>query len=172
MLQLATNYKRYSGVKWMNKELVIEQSDSENDKFLQYLTYSLDEEIYGINIMQVQEVLRYREISPVPGSPNCVLGIINLRGNEVTVIDNRLRFGLIPGEVTNNTRIIIMELESIVTGILVDSVAEIVYLKSSEIDSASNIGLVNSAQFIQGVSHREDGLLFLVNLNTLFTQEK
>ena len=64
----------------------------ENDEVLQWVTFKLENEVYGINVMQVQEVLRYSEIAPVPGAPVYVLGIINLRGNVVTVIDTRSRF--------------------------------------------------------------------------------
>ncbi len=64
------------------------------DQVLQWVTFKLQEETYGINVMQVQEVLRYSEIAPVPGAPSYVLGIINLRGNVVTVIDTRHRFNL------------------------------------------------------------------------------
>ncbi|AFO47944.1 purine-binding chemotaxis protein CheW [Pseudomonas putida DOT-T1E] len=78
------------------------------DPILQWVTFRLDNESYGINVMQVQEVLRYTEIAPVPGAPSYVLGIINLRGNVVTVIDTRQRFGLMPTEVTDNTRIVII----------------------------------------------------------------
>ncbi|WP_348686286.1 chemotaxis protein CheW, partial [Rheinheimera aquimaris] len=124
------------------------------DTVLQWVTFKLQEETYGINVMQVQEVLRYTEIAPVPGSPDYVLGIINLRGNVVTVIDTRSRFGLEPAEVTENSRIVIIEAEKQVIGILVDSVAEVVYLKSSEIDTAPNVGTEESARFIQGVSNR------------------
>ena len=156
----------------MNEERVIEQSSSEKDEVLQWVTYCLADETYGINVMQVQEVLRYTEIAPVPGAPDYVLGIINLRGNVVTVIDTRSRFGLMPGEVTDNTRIVIIESENNVVGILVDSVAEVVYLKTSEIDSTPNVGTEESAKFIQGVSNREDGLLILVDLNKLLTEEE
>ena len=75
------------------------------DPILQWVTFRLDNETYGINVMQVQEVLRYTEIAPVPGAPAYVLGIINLRGNVVTVIDTRQRFGLSPAPVTDNTSI-------------------------------------------------------------------
>jgi len=126
-----------------------------NDEVLQWVTFKLEEETYGINVMQVQEVLRYTEIAPVPGAPSYVLGIINLRGNVVTVIDTRARFGLMGAEVTDNSRIVIIEAEKQVIGILVDSVAEVVYLRSSEIDSAPNIGTEESAKFIQGVSNRD-----------------
>lgn len=142
------------------------------DIVLQWVTFKLQEETYGINVMQVQEVLRYTEIAPVPGSPDYVLGIINLRGNVVTVIDTRSRFGLEPADVTENSRIVIIEAEKQVIGILVDSVAEVVYLKSSEIDTAPNVGTDESARFIQGVSNREGELLILVDLNKLLSDEE
>lgn len=143
-----------------------------DDPVLQWVTFQLAEETYGINVMQVQEVLRYSEIAPVPGAPSYVLGIINLRGNVVTVIDTRARFGLDSTEVTDSTRVVIIEADQQVIGILVDSVAEVVYLRSSDIDSAPNIGTEESARFIQGVSNREGELLILVDLNKLLTDEE
>nr|WP_305792175.1 chemotaxis protein CheW [Lysobacter sp. N42] len=143
-----------------------------DDPVLQWVTFQLEQETYGINVMQVQEVLRHSEIAPVPGAPEYVLGIINLRGNVVTVIDTRIRFGLQPGEVSDNTRIVIIEADQQVIGIMVDSVAEVVYLRSSEIDSAPNIGTEESARFIQGVSNRDGELLILVDLNKLLTDEE
>ena len=121
------------------------RKDQSNDEVLQWVTFQLEEETYGINVMQVREVLRYTEIAPVPGAPDYVLGIINLRGNVVTVIDTRSRFGLMEGEITDNTRIIVIESEHQVIGILVDSVAEVVYLRSSEIDTTPSVGTDASA---------------------------
>ncbi len=143
-----------------------------NDEVLQWVTFKLDSETYGINVMQVQEVLRYTEIAPVPGAPLYVLGIINLRGNVVTVIDTRSRFGLESSGVSDNTRIVIIESEKQVIGILVDSVAEVVYLRASEIDVAPNVGNDESAKFIQGVSNREGELLILVDLNMLLSDDE
>ncbi len=143
-----------------------------DDPILQWVTFKLVGETYGINVMQVQEVLRYSEIAPVPGAPPYVLGIINLRGNVVTVIDTRHRFGLEPGEVTDNTRIVIIEADKHVVGILVDSVAEVVYLRQSEIETAPNVGNDESAKFIQGVCHKNDELLILIELDKLLTDEE
>ncbi|TOP19340.1 chemotaxis protein CheW [Vibrio parahaemolyticus] len=148
------------------------KKDTSNDEVLQWVTFQLEEETYGINVMQVREVLRYTEIAPVPGAPDYVLGIINLRGNVVTVIDTRSRFGLMEGEVTDNTRIIVIESERQVIGILVDSVAEVVYLRSSEIDTTPSVGTDESAKFIQGVSNRDGKLLILVDLNKLLTDDE
>ncbi|MCA2014795.1 chemotaxis protein CheW [Vibrio tritonius] len=148
------------------------RKENSNDEVLQWVTFQLEEETYGINVMQVREVLRYTEIAPVPGAPDYVLGIINLRGNVVTVIDTRARFGLVQGEITDNTRIIVIESERQVIGILVDSVAEVVYLRSSEIDTTPSVGTDESAKFIQGVSNRDGKLLILVDLNKLLTDEE
>lgn len=142
------------------------------DQVLQWVTFRLQDETYGINVMQVQEVLRYTEIAPVPGSPDYVMGIINLRGNVVTVIDTRARFGLPSAEISDNTRIVIIEAEKQVIGIFVDSVAEVVYLKQSEIDNAPNVGTEESARFIQGVANRDGQLLILVDLNKLLNDEE
>lgn len=144
----------------------------ENDEVLQWVTFKLESEVYGINVMQVQEVLRYSEIAPVPGAPDYVLGIINLRGNVVTVIDTRSRFGLESCEVTDNTRVVVIESEKQVIGILVDSVAEVVYLKASEIDDAPNVGNEETTQFIQGVSNRDGELLILVDLDKLLSDDE
>ncbi len=148
------------------------KKDVTNDEVLQWVTFQLEEETYGINVMQVREVLRYTEIAPVPGAPDYVLGIINLRGNVVTVIDTRSRFGLMEGEVNDNTRIIVIESERQVIGILVDSVAEVVYLRSSEIDTTPSVGTDESAKFIQGVSNRDGKLLILVDLNKLLSEDE
>ncbi|HAS63357.1 MAG TPA: chemotaxis protein CheW [Vibrio sp.] len=148
------------------------RKEQSNDEVLQWVTFQLEEETYGINVMQVREVLRYTEIAPVPGAPDYVLGIINLRGNVVTVIDTRSRFGLMEGEITDNTRIIVIESEHQVIGILVDSVAEVVYLRSSEIDTTPSVGTDESAKFIQGVSNREGKLLILVDLNKLLSDDE
>ena len=148
------------------------ETANKNDEVLQWVTFKLETETYGINVMQVQEVLRYTEIAPVPGAPMYVLGIINLRGNVVTVIDTRSRFGLESADVTDNTRIVIIEAEKQVIGILVDSVAEVVYLRASEIDMAPNVGNDESAKFIQGVSNRDGELLILVDLNKLLSDDE
>lgn len=147
-------------------------SEAAEDPILQYVTFRLDEETYGINVMQIQEVLRYTEIAPVPGAPDYVLGIINLRGNVVTVVDTRQRFGLMTAEVTDQTRIVVLELEGQVIGVLVDSVAEVVYLRQSEIESAPNVGNEESARFIQGVCNKNGELIILVEFEKMLSEEE
>ena len=156
----------------MSIEKDIAGTKVDNDEVLQWVTFRLENETYGVNVMQVQEVLRYSDIAPVPGAPSYVLGIINLRGNVVTVIDTRARFGLMPDEITDNTRVVIIESNKQVIGILVDSVAEVVYMKASEIEPAPNGGTDESAKFIRGVCNRDNELLILVDLDKLLCDEE
>ena len=146
--------------------------ESGKDPISQWVTFRLDNEKYGINVMRVQEVLRMTEIAPVPGAPDYVLGIINLRGNVVTVIDTRKRFGLTEKEADDQTRIVIIEAENQVVGVLVDSVAEVVDLRGSQIETAPNVGGDESSKYIQGVSSLESELLILVDVNKLLSDEE
>lgn len=142
------------------------------DPVIQLVTFRLKDETYGINVMQVQEVLRVSEIAPVPGALGFVLGIVNLRGNVVTVIDTRTRFGLPTTELDDSSRIVIIESDDQVVGMLVDSVAEVVELRQSEIDTAPSIGNEESSRYIQGVASRDNDLLIVVDLNKLLTEEE
>lgn len=143
-----------------------------DDAVIQLVTFRLEGEVYGINVMQVREVLRVTEIAPVPGAPVYALGIVNLRGNVVTVIDTRRRFGLPPAEMTDSSRIVIIESEEEVIGILVDGVSEVVELRQSEIELAPSVGTEESSRYIQGVATRREELLIVVDLNRLLSDEE
>ncbi|NOY71439.1 MAG: chemotaxis protein CheW [Gammaproteobacteria bacterium] len=156
----------------MSQIKITTQSEDQDDPMLQWVTFQLNDEVYGVNVMQVQEVLRVTEIAPVPGAPGYVLGIINLRGNVVTVLDTRARFGLPQQNVDDASRILIIESSDQVVGILVDSISEVVYLRASEIEPAPNVGNEESSRFIQGVCNREEKLLILVDLNKFLTEDE
>lgn len=146
--------------------------EQSQDPVSQWVTFHVEDEIYGINVMQVQEVVRVPEIAPVPGAPDFVMGIINLRGNVVTVIDTRKRFGMPFKENDDATRIVIIEHQDQVAGILVDNVAEVVELRASQIEAAPNVGNDKSARFIQGVFSREGDLLILVEVGKLLSPDE
>lgn len=156
----------------MNQAELAMQKAKEDDPVLQWVTFQLGKETYGVNVMQVQEVLRVTEIAPVPGAPDYVLGIINLRGNVVTVLDTRKRFGMESRDGDDSARILIIESGEHVVGIMVDSVSEVVYLRQSEIEPAPNVGNEESSRFIQGVCNRGEELLILVELNKLLTDDE
>lgn len=147
-------------------------SQAQDDQVLQYVTFRMDNETYGLDVMQIQEVLRSTEIAPVPGAPDYVLGIINLRGNVVTVIDTRRRFGLAAAAATDATRIVVMESANQVMGILVDSVAEVVYLKADDVETAPNVGNEESARFIEGVCNRDGELIILVEFDKMLSDQE
>jgi purine-binding chemotaxis protein CheW len=129
-------------------------------------------EVYGINVMQVQEVLRVSEIAPVPGAPSCVLGIINLRGNLVTVIDTRARFGMSSKDIDEASRIIVIESDTQIIGMVVDAVAEVVDLHEDQIDLAPHVVNEESSRYIQGVATQGDNMLIVLNMNRLLTDRE
>lgn len=138
-----------------------------NTTISQWVTFRLGDENYGIDVLQVQEVLRVSEISPVPGALSFVIGVINLRGNVVTVLDARHRFGLPSKQPDDASRIIVADAFDKVVGLLVDSVSEVAYLPAEEIESPPSVGTDDNAKFVSGVFNREGGLLILVDLSKL-----
>jgi len=148
-----------------------QEAEQLNEEVSQWVTFRLDDEKYGIDVMLVREVLRESEIAPVPGAPHYVLGIINLRGNVVPVIDTRRRFGLAPKAMDEDSRIIIVELAEQWVGMVVDAVAEVMDVPVSQVERTPDVGNDESSRFIQGVSRQEEELLILVELDSLFATE-
>ena len=146
--------------------------DAQSETTNRWVTFKLDNENYGIDVMQVREVLRGTEISPVPGAPPFVLGIINLRGSVVAIIDTRSRFALSPHDMDDASRILILESGDYVVGFLVDSVHEVVELKSSAIEPAPDTGSGTGTRFISGLSNREDGLLILIDAQKMLSEDE
>jgi purine-binding chemotaxis protein CheW len=137
--------------------------------FNQWATFKVNSELFAIDVMQVKEVLRYSEITPVPGSSSYIRGIINLRGNVVTVIDTRLLFSLATRENDDDTRIIVVEYnEQEVVGMVVDSVDEVVNIPQKDIERAPSVASDDSdRRFVQGVSYYENNLIILLDLSKM-----
>ncbi|MBI2783086.1 MAG: chemotaxis protein CheW, partial [Gammaproteobacteria bacterium] len=95
---------------------------ADKDQKFKCVTFCLDDETYGINVLQVREVLRMTDIAPVPGAPDKVLGVINLRGSVVTVVDARKSFRMAARPVDEAARIIVVEVDEHVVGLSVDAV--------------------------------------------------
>ena len=132
---------------------------------VKHVSFALGEETYALNAARVHEVLRYSEITRVPGSASFILGIINLRGNVVTVIDARSVFGLPPAGHSQQSRIIVVEIEDFVLGILVDRVAEVIDMNKKAIESAPATSQDDSSRFIQGVYNQDEQLIILVDFS-------
>ncbi len=137
-----------------------------------WVSFVLGDELYGIDVMQIREVLRSQAISPVPGAPAFVLGIINLRGNVVAIIDTRSRFALPHREVDEASRILILDAGDHVVGFLVDSVREVVQVNGAQVESAPDTGSRESSRFISGLYNRPGGLLILLDGEQLLSDEE
>jgi purine-binding chemotaxis protein CheW len=131
----------------------------------QTVVFRLGQESYGIDIFQVNEIIRMREITPVPKSEAHVRGLINLRGKTIPVVDLRVRMSLPAAEATDSTRIIVVETENGNIGIVVDAVTEVVSLEGQEIHDAPKLVNDISTDFVQAVAQREGRLITLLNLD-------
>jgi purine-binding chemotaxis protein CheW len=138
-----------------------------DESLTRWATFRLARELYGVNVMQVREVLRYSEITPVPGTAMHVLGIINLRGNVVTVIDARQLFQIAVSDISEKTRIVIVESCDQVIGVLVDSVDEVVDVKASDIDKPPNVGSEDVQRCFSGVCNLREDLLIMIDIDQL-----
>ncbi len=149
-----------------SKKSVKSRAVQEEIVFNQWATFKVNNELFAIDVMQVKEVLRYSEITPVPGSSTYIRGIINLRGNVVTVLDTRLLFALKARETDDDTRIIVVEYnEQEVVGMVVDSVDEVVNIPQNDIERAPSVASDDSdRRFVQGVSYYENNLIILLDL--------
>jgi purine-binding chemotaxis protein CheW len=146
---------------------MIDDSDYDGS-YLRCVLFRLDSENYGINVQKVREVLRVGEIRAVPGSPYDVLGVINVRGVIVTVLDTRQFFKLYTASITDLSRIIIVENKDQVLGLLVDEVEEVRDIPEASIDAVGAIGDDHNNPLIQGVAHVHSGVVIIIEPEKFF----
>ncbi|MBF0611332.1 MAG: chemotaxis protein CheW [Magnetococcales bacterium] len=139
------------------------------------LTFTLDRELYAIDIHSVREILDISDITRIPQTLAYMLGVVNLRGNAVPVMDLRHRFGLPPTQQTLNTRIIIIEQkedkEILLIGALADSVKEVLELDQEQIDPPPRMGSQVSADYIRGIGKQDNRFIILLDANKVFSLE-
>jgi purine-binding chemotaxis protein CheW len=133
----------------------------------QLVTFTLDEVEFGLDIDRVQEITPRTDITPVPGAPSFVLGIVNLRGSIIPVLDSRLRFHLTPKAPTPKTRIIIIDLAGQATGLMVDSVAEVVKLDDFTLRDTPPLVAGVRSDYLAGMVTAANRLITLINLEKL-----
>jgi purine-binding chemotaxis protein CheW len=142
----------------------------------QYLTFQLDEEVFGLDVSHVREILEFTTVTKVPRTPDYMRGVINLRGSVVPVLDMRLKFGLEQTEKTINTCIVVVEVffedENAVIGALVDSVQEVVELEPGRIEPAPKLGTQLNTEFIKGMGKREDNFIILLDIDKVFSAQE
>ncbi|MDH5603018.1 MAG: chemotaxis protein CheW [Cyclobacteriaceae bacterium] len=140
-----------------------------------YLTFNLADENFAVNVLKVIEILEIPKITRVPKAPDFLIGVINLRGNVLPVIDARIKFGLEPTETTVNTCIIVMNLEiegeDLVLGALVDAVDEVLDITPENIKGSPSIGSQYNPEFIEGVAKVNDEFVMILNIGKVFSTE-
>ncbi len=143
------------------------------DQTVQVIVFALGDERYGVDISQVKEIIRPTKITRIPNAPEFIEGVVNLRGQITTIINLRTRFGKETKETDSETRIIVVEYENAVIGMIVDTVNEVKYLSSKNIDELpSIITSRNDSKFLTGVGKLDDGLLTLMDLDKVFSEEE
>ena len=141
-------------------------------KEFQLVAFQLGEETYGVDISQVEEIIRLQPITKVPGAPDFVEGVINLRGRVIPVIDLRKRFHRPPREETKNTRIVVVEVPPNTVGMIVDAVDEVLRISEEKIEAPSLIISSIDTEYIKGVGKLENKLLILLDLAKVLTKEE
>ena len=142
----------------------------------QYLTFKLGDEVFALDIGKVREVLDFTLIAKVPQTPDFMLGVINLRGTVVPVVDMRLKLAMTETETTVNTCIIIIEIEidgeTTVLGALVDSVQEVMDLDPDQIEPPPRIGTRLNTKFIKGMGKRDNHFIIILDIDKVFSVDE
>ncbi|MFZ7104450.1 MAG: chemotaxis protein CheW [Peptococcaceae bacterium] len=134
----------------------------------QIVIFKLDGVEYGIDILQVNEIVKLQAITKMPNMPDYVDGVINLRGKVIPIVDLKVKFKLNPGARNENTRIIVVNVDHKVLGAVVDEVSEVLRIKESQIEDANTISTHINEQFVRGVAKVEDRLVILLKIDEIF----
>ncbi len=141
-----------------------EEEDTQEGKFL---TFSLGNEEYGIEIRYVNEIIGVQKITDLPDMPDYVKGVINLRGKVIPVIDVRLRFNLKERAYDERTCIVVVTLNEIAVGIIVDSVSEVIDIPAGNIEPAPKVKRGEASRFISGLGKVDEAVKILLDIRQL-----
>ncbi len=140
-----------------------------------YLTFRLGDEEYGLEILKVQEIIQLQNITRIPRTPNCVRGVINLRGKVIPVVDLRVKFELGSTEDTERTCIIVVQIRAgeslLVTGILIDEVREVLDIRAESIEEAPDFGSSVDTEFILGMGKVNGAVKILLDIDKVLTSD-
>ena len=146
------------------------KKDLDSRELLQLVTFRLGNEEFSLDILRVQEIIRHMELTRVPRTPDFVDGVINLRGRVIPVLDLRKRFGLPSEERTNETRIIVVDVDNKTVGLKVDAVSEVLRLPADTVEPAPAIVTGVESDYIKGVGKLEGRLLILLDVEKILTR--
>lgn len=136
-----------------------------------YLTFGLAEEEYGLEILRVREIIGMMDITAVPRTPEFVKGVINLRGKVIPIVDLRLKFNMEEAEHTEETCIIVVNVDEVDMGIIVDKVLEVLDINEEEIEDAPAFGSSVDTDFIRGMGKAEGKVTILLDISKVLGSE-
>ncbi len=148
------------------------KKDLDAREVLQLVTFRLGKEEFSLDILQVQEIIRHMELTRVPKTPDFVEGVINLRGKVIPVLDLRRRFGLGTDERTNDTRIIVVEVDNKTVGLKVDAVSEVLRLPADRVEAPPEIVTGVESEYIKGVGKLDGRLLILLDVEKVLSKNE
>ncbi len=154
----------------------MEQLDTLSDKISfatdgsQYLTFTLGQEEYGVEILKVQEIRGYSAVTPIPNTPGYIKGVMNLRGTIIPVVDLRAKLGLAEAEYNQFTVIIVVMVGTKVMGLIVDSVSDVLNIPKADIQAAPDFGSDVEARFIQGMAKAGEKLVVLLDIDKVLNE--
>ena len=141
-----------------------------------YLTFSIENEEYGIGILKVKEIIGMMPITSVPRTPPFVQGVINLRGKVIPIVDLRSKFGMDSIPYTERTCIIVVEIDAsditVLIGIVVDAVSEVLNIRTEEIEDTPAFGTNLDTEYIMGMAKMEGGVKILLNIDQVLSSEE
>ena len=153
----------------MNSDEIKKMSNS-------YLSFKLENELFAAHVSKVLNILEMTKITKVPKSPAYMLGVMNLRGTVLPVVDTRMKFGLKISVYTINTCIIVLEIEidgeTVMVGALVDAVQEVLEVEAENILPPPSIGSKYKSEFIEGVTKSGDNFIMILDMDKVFTTEE
>ena len=142
-----------------------------SEQVLQLVSFTLEKEEYAVDILSVQEINRITEITRVPNAPDYVEGVINLRGKVIPVINLRKKFGLVNKDTDDSSRVIIMDINGITYGLVVDSVSEVLRIPSNIVEPPPPMASSMSSMFIKGIAKLENRLIILIDIDKFMGQQ-
>ncbi|NEX16949.1 MAG: chemotaxis protein CheW [Halochromatium sp.] len=150
-------------------EAALAASEGENQQFL---VFSLGEEEYAIDILKVQEILGYENVTRIANAPEFIKGVTNLRGVIVPIVDLRIKFKLDKVEYGGQTVVIVVNVSDRIVGIVVDGVSDVMTLTPDQIKPAPELGMSLSSDFLKGLGSLEKRMLVLVDIDKLLTSKE
>lgn len=155
----------------MQEALVQGDSTADGSGSMQLVSFGLADEEYGIEITKIREIILMGEITQVPQTPHYVKGLINLRSTVIPVIDLRTRFGLPEGEITNESRIMVLNVARKTIGIIVDTVNEVLRVANKQIAPPPPTVAGLGREYLNGLVKLDERLLILLDIDNIFTEE-